>query len=194
IKAEDIAELHFQKEGQNEQLKREGSEWRITEPFQATVLPNQVDKIVKALAAPNCVRFETHIAKELKNYGLDKPYVRVSVTEVGGHSKSDAEDPDKNEAAKKDESKPKEKPKEHVLLIGQPTAVGAPTHFAKLGDAEAVFVVDQTVTGPLGQTALDLLDRTILRLAPKLIDRIRSNAGGAPLTLERDKDAWKVQS
>jgi hypothetical protein len=194
IKAEDIAELHLQKEGQNEQLKRDGSEWRITEPFQATALPNQVDKIVKALAAPNCVRFETHIAKELKTYGLDKPHLRVALVELSGRSKNGAEDPNKNDTPKKDETKPTEKPKEHVLLIGQPTAAGAPTRFAKLGDAEAVFVVDQTVTGPLDQSALDLLDRSILRLDPKSIVRIQSNAGGAMLTLDRDKETWQVQS
>ncbi|HEV2948622.1 MAG TPA: DUF4340 domain-containing protein [Gemmataceae bacterium] len=193
IKAEDIAELHLQKEGQNEQLKREGAEWRVVEPFRATALPNQVDKIVKALAAPNCVRFETHIAKELKTYGLDKPYLRVAVVsaEFGGRSKSGG---DKNDTEKKDESKTKEKLKEHVLLIGQPTAAGASTRFAKLGDAEAVFVVDQAVAGPLDQSALDLLDRGILRLDPKSIVRIQSNIGGATLILERDKEIWRVQS
>lgn len=196
VKAEDIAELHLQKEGQNEQLKRDGSDWRIVEPFQATALPNQVDKIVKALTAPSCVRYETHVAKELKTYGLDKPYLRVAVTssELGGRSKSGAEAVDKNEPEKKDESKGKEKPKEHVLLIGQPTADGAPTRFAKLGDAEAVFVVDQTLAGPLDQSALDLLDRSLLRLDPKSISRIQSSAGGSSLTLERDKEAWRVQT
>jgi len=196
IKAEDIGELHLQKEGQNEQLKREGAEWRIVEPFQATALPNQVDKIVKALAAPNCVRFETHVAKELKAYGLDKPYLRVAVTssEPGGGSNTRPEAPKNNDTKKKDEAKTKEKPKEHVLLIGQPTAAGASTRFAKLGDAEAVFVVDQTLSGPLDQSALDLLDRGILRLDPKSIVRIQTNVGGATLTLERDKETWRVQS
>jgi hypothetical protein len=196
IKAEDIAELHLQKEGQNEQLKREGAEWHIVEPFQATALPNQVDKIVKTLAAPNCVRFETHIAKELKTYGLDKPYLRVAVvsSELNGRSKSGAEASGKNDTEKKDETHAKEKSKQHVLLIGQPTAAGASTRFAKLGDAEAVFVIDQTVAGPLDQSALDLLDRSILRLDPKSIIRIQSNIGATTLTLERDRETWRVQS
>ena len=154
---EEISELRLQKEGQNEHLQRDGSSWRILEPFQAAALPHQVDKILKALAAPSCVRFETHVAKELKNYGLDKPYLRVAVTELSGRSKSGA---DEKEPEKKDATKTKEKPKEHVLLIGQPTAAGAATRFAKLGDGEAVFVVDQNLAGPLDQTALDLLDRT----------------------------------
>src|SRR4029077_2495164 len=131
LKTEEISELRLQKEGQNEHLQRDGSSWRILEPFQAAALPNQVDKILKALAAPSCVRFETHVAKELKTYGLDKPYLRVALTSVepSGRSKNGAE---KKEVAK-------EKPKEHVLLIGQPTAAGASTRFAKLGDGEAVF-------------------------------------------------------
>src|SRR6266851_5317105 len=121
LSAEDISELHVQKEGQNEHLKREGSTWRILEPFQADALPNQVDRILKALASPICVRFETHVAKELKTYGLDKPYLRVAVTsaESGGPSKSGAEEKEKE---KKEGLETKEKAKGHVLLIGQPTA------------------------------------------------------------------------
>jgi hypothetical protein len=196
IKADDITELHLQKEGQNEQLKRDGATWQIVEPFQAQALPNQVDKIVKALTMPNCVRFEAHVAKELKAYGLDKPYLRVAVTssESSGQSKVSPETPDKKESAKKDETKLKEKPKEHVLLIGQPTAAGAPTRFAKLGDGEAVFVVDQSLAGPLDQSALDLLDRILLRLNPQSIHKIQSNIGGSTLTLQREKDVWRVQS
>jgi hypothetical protein len=191
LQTEEISELRLQKEGQNEHLQRDGSNWRILEPFQAAALPNQVEKILKALSAPNCVRFETHVAKELKTYGLDKPYLRVAVTELSGRPKSGA---DEKDSEKKDEPKTKEKPKEHVLLIGQPTAAGAVTRFAKLGDGEAVFVVDQTLTGPLDRTALDLLDRTLLRLDPKSILRIQSDNGGTALTLSREKEAWRVQS
>jgi hypothetical protein len=183
LQSEDIAELRLQKDGQNEHLKKDGATWRILEPFQAAALPNQVNKILKALAAPSCVRFETHVAKELKTYGLDKPYLRVAVTSA-----------EKNDSEKKDDAKAKEKPKDHVLLIGQPTTPGAATRFAKLGDAEAVFVVDQALAEPLDQTALDLLDRSLLRLDPKSIVRIQSDASGSPLTLQREKDTWRVQS
>jgi hypothetical protein len=194
LQTEDIAELRLQKEGQNEHLKKDGATWRILEPFQAAALPNQVDKIVKALAAPSCVRFETHVAKELKTYGLDKPYLRVAVTSTdSGHSKSGPETPDKK-TENKEGAKANEKAKEHVLLIGQPTAPGAATRFAKLGDAEAVFVVDQTLAGSLDQTALDLLDRNLLRLDPKSIVRIQSDLSGSSLTLQHEKDTWRVQS
>jgi hypothetical protein len=194
IKADDITELHLQKEGQNEQLKRDGAAWRIVEPFQAAALPNQVDKIVKALTAPNCVRFEAHVAKELKTYGLDKPYLRVAVTSSEAKSKLGPEAVEKKEGEKKDDQIQKEKPKEHVMLIGQPTSAGAPTRFAKLGDAEAIFVVDQSLAGPLDQSPLDLLDRVLLRLNSQNIQRIQSTIGGTALTIQRDKEAWRVQS
>jgi Domain of unknown function (DUF4340) len=110
---------------------------------------------------------------------------------------SGAEKKDTNGGSKKDSEKKadaKEKPKEHVLLIGQPTAAGPGTRFAKLGDAEAIFVVDQSLTAPLDRGALDLLDRGLLRLEPETILRIQSTVGDSKLTLERDKDAWRVQS
>src|SRR5437773_5615294 len=88
----------------------------------------------------------------------------------------------------------KEDPKGHVPLLGQPTTMGAYPRFANLGDGVAVFVVDQNPAGPLHQTALDLLDRTLLRLDPKSILRIQSDSGGTALTLARDKEAWRVQS
>src|SRR5439155_3145279 len=134
------------------------------------------------------------VAKELKTYGLDKPYLRVAVTsaELSSRSQSGAEV--KKEVEKKEDAKAKEKAKEHVLLIGQPTAPGVATRFAKLGDAEAIFVVDQALAGPLDQTALDLLDRGLLRLDPKSIVRIQSNIGESSLTLQHEKDTWRVQS
>jgi hypothetical protein len=196
VKADEIAELRLQKEDRNELLKREGSSWQIVEPFAAPALPREVDKIVKALASPSCVRYEAHIAKELKTYGLDKPYLRVALTtaEKKDEIKPKDESKAKEEIKPKDETKSKEKAKEHVLLVGKPTAEGQKSRFAKLGDAEAVFVVDQALVTAVDQNALDLLDRELLKLNAKDISRIETTKGGTILTLRRDKDDWQVEA
>src|SRR5262249_52140328 len=110
--------------------------------------------------------------------------------------------PKKEEAAKKDEPKKeepkkdqpkKEEPKERVLLIGKPTAEGAATRYAKLGDAEAVFVVSGPFVGTVDKSALDLLARNLLALDTKNIPRVKST-GAETWTADRQGDRWQVEA
>lgn len=174
----DITDLRFQKEGQEFHLKREGPYWKIVEPFEARALSTRVKEMEDSLVKPAPARYEAHVAKELGAYGLDKPYLRVVLTT----------------APKKEGETIKEPAKDHVLLIGKPTGVGAEARFAKLGDSEAIFVVNADLVGQVSHSALDLLDHTLLALDANTITRIQSSEGGQTLSLQRDKDGWRVES
>src|SRR5262249_8290162 len=155
----DIKEVRVRKEGQEYRLKRDGLAWRIVEPFEAAAMANLVQPVITEMTNLRAERYEAHAAKELGTYGLDKPYLQLTVTTTVPKEGEDA----------------KEETKEHVLLIGKPTAADAKTRFAKLGNGEAIVVVGEKLAAAGDRTALDLLDRQLLTLETSAITRIQTN-------------------
>jgi hypothetical protein len=167
VPAEDVTALRVRQAGQEEyRLTRKDGAWRIGGPFDAPAQETLVEPMLSELAAPRCERYETAAAPDLKQYGLDQPHLRL----VLAMNKPDA--------------------KERTLLVGKATA-DPQQRFAKLADADAIFVVGGKLTSALDRGALDLLDRQLLTLDPKTIERVQVRGAG-PLTLERKGDAWRV--
>jgi hypothetical protein len=183
----EIAELRVQKGKEERHLKREGPNWKILAPFEASAMPTLVDPILKDLGVLQSERYEALAPKELAPYGLDKPYLRVVLT------------PGKKEKPKLPpgigpKEEPKEEPvKERVLLIGKPTKEGEKTRFAKLGDGEAVFVVNEKFVAAAEHDPLELLDRLLLMLEAGKITQIKTTAKDA-LTLDRKGAEWTLES
>jgi hypothetical protein len=208
LDAVDVAEIRHRQNDQEYQLKREGLGWKIVEPFQATAAAKAIEPLVNGLANPEAERYETHEAKDLAKFGLDKPFLRLTVIPAEKKESRDRsqesgvtgqESGDKgqqaDEAKKKDAGKPKagEPAKPRVLLIGKPTAEGAKSRFAKTEDDPAVFVVgDKFLTG-VERGALDLLDRKLLALDTASITEVKSSGQGQATTLKRDKETWQVE-
>src|SRR5262249_28020080 len=153
--------------------KREGQAWKITGPFEATAAANVAQPLVDELAHPRCERYVAHTAQDLAAYGLEKPYLRVTLP---GEPKEGS----------------KEETKERVLLIGQPTDKDAQARFAKLGESPAVFVLGEKTLAAVDRGALDLLERNLLALDPSTLERIQGKGLAGPLTLERKEGEWQV--
>src|SRR5207302_499157 len=75
---EEITELRLQKAGQEYRLKRDGQAWKIVD-LDAGAVPNMVQPMLDNLNTLRCERYEAHVAKEPEKFGLDQPYMRVSV-------------------------------------------------------------------------------------------------------------------
>lgn len=171
VAALDAAALRIQHGQEAEyRLVRDGKGWKIAGPFDAPIDAGQVATLLAALTAPRCERYENHGTKELDKFGLAKPFLRAVLVESG-----------------------KDK-KEHVLLIGNPTGKDETSRFAKLGDSDAIVVVNGPFISRLDAKALDFLDRNLLSIASKTITRIRSSGGEPGWTIARDKDVWEVQA
>jgi hypothetical protein len=155
------------------QLKRDGQLWKITGPFEATALADLARSMAEELANLRCERYAAHDAKEPATYGLDKPYLRLTLP---------AKPKEGSQEAAKEES----------LLIGKPVKQDAKARFAKLGDKPGVFILGEKTLTALDHGALDLLDRNLLTLSPSTIERIQSKGAAGPLTLERKGDEWQV--
>jgi hypothetical protein len=167
VAADDVTGLRVKQVGQEEyRLAKKDGGWYIGGPFDATAQAAMVEPMLAELAAPRCERYEAAQAADLKKYGLDQPHLRVALVT----NKRDA--------------------KERTLLVGG-AAADPQQRYAKLADGDAVFVVGPKLSGVLDRGALDLLDRRLLTLDPKTIERVQVN-GPAPLTLERKGEAWQV--
>ena len=200
MQPEDVAEVRVQKNGPEYRLDRAGENWKISGPFEAAAVADQVTLLVKELAGLKAERFTANTARDLREYGLDKPYLRVTLKPVA-----------KKEAAARDDKR--ENGHERVLLIGKsapspqplsaapgergrgegagPAGKEGQGRFARLADGEAIFVVADKVVASVDHDALDLLDRKLLSLDPAVIRRIQTAAGDAKFTLTKEKE-WRV--
>src|SRR5439155_12594972 len=112
-------------------LSRTESGWKLTGPFEATASTPAVQPLVDAVATPRAERYEAHKADDPAKYGLDKPELKLTVAVTG-----------------------EEKPK--TLVVGKLTAADLKSRFAKLADADAVFVVPESLVQAADTSALDL--------------------------------------
>jgi Domain of unknown function (DUF4340) len=170
VPVEDVTGLRVKQAGQEEyRLTHKDAGWQISGPFEAVAQSAIVGPMTGELLAPRAERYVTAkaTADKLKEYGLDEPHLRIVLA------------PNKPEAT------------ERTLLIGK-KAPEPQRHYAKLADGDAVFEVGEKLTAALDRGALDLLDRQLLTLDRKTIERIQSKGGTAPLTLARKGDDWQV--
>lgn len=189
LQAEEIGELRVQRDEEPEyRLIREGegekAAWKVWGPFDAKVNSAQVRKMLTDLSQLRCERYESHTAKELEKYGLDKPHLKLTLVPAIKKDKDD----------KKKETEKEKEPAERILLIGKKTDKDPPSYFAKLGKGDAVVVIGTNVVADVDHAALDLLDRQLLKLDTKAITRIKSTSGDATLTLERKEPGWQVET
>ncbi len=191
LQADEIAEIKMDKGAASFRLKRDGTNWRIAEPFEAGAAADQVQPLIDGLTKLNSERYEAQAVKQLGNYGLDQPYLRIAVTPTAKKDEVPAKDA-KDPKDAKEPKEAKEKPKGHVLLVGKPTSEGAKSRFAKLGDGDAVFVVGEKFVADVDKGALDLLDRKILAIDPKNVSTVKSTGKGGTLTLEKKDKDWTV--
>lgn len=170
--ADEIAGLTIRRAGQEFQVKRDGKNWRIVQPFAAAALAPTVEAMTKELADPRGDRYVVYAPKDLKPYGLDKPFLQVTLH--GGRG---------DKAGTK-----------HSLQIGSPTAPGAKTRYAKLADGRGVVVVSDALVAALDHGALDLLDRRLLSLNESTIAHIEKKQGNDDFTLTRAGSTWRAKS
>jgi Domain of unknown function (DUF4340) len=177
----DIAEVRVRR-GEEYALVHTGDEWKLSGPFSATVPANRVKALADELAHPKAEKYVAHAATDLAMYGLDNPYLRVTIKPAASKDKDNEKDKDKGKDAK-----------ERVLLVGKPVDKDGKARYARLGDAEAIFVLGEKAVAVVDQGPLDLLDRNLVALGGADIKSIRTTTGKDTFTLSRDKSGWHVE-
>lgn len=175
LDGDDLAELRVRRGDEEHVLKREGSSWKVAAPFEAAVPPDQARSLADDLGRLRAERVVAHTAKDLQEYGLDQPALRLTlVPKVAG-------------------DKPKEPtPKERILLVGKSPEKDPKTRYAKLADGDAVYVIGTKAVAAVDRSALDFLDRTLLSFDRQALQRLEREGTGSKLVVQKEKDEWRV--
>jgi hypothetical protein len=163
---EEIVRLRVRKKGQEPyDLTRKGAGWQVSGPFTVLAPAEVVGRLTAALSAPRCLEYAAHSAPDLSAYGLNEPEVSVTLTTKGGLR--------------------------HTLLVGGPAGFGG--RFARHDSDPAVLVVGDDLARTADQSALDFLDRHVLKVDPGAVTAVRRRQGGEVLELVKKEDAWHLR-
>ena len=150
-------------------VARENGQWKIVSPQALPADQVEVGAVVTRLADLRAQGFLSEDAAGVARY-LPKPQVRVTLTDQGGVTTT-------------------------VLLAPSPeTRGGAASAYAAVAGKGPVTLVDAKALDELARSPTELRDRRLLgALEPKDVKRVRVQAGGQAMVLERKGDTeWRV--
>jgi Domain of unknown function (DUF4340) len=150
-------------------VAREGDQWKIVAPELLPADQVEVGAVLTKLQDLRAQAFLSEDAAGIARY-LPKPEVRVAFTVQGGATTM------------------------VLLTSSRETRGGAPSAYAAVAGKGPVTLVDAKALTDLGRSANDLRDRRLLgSLEPRDIKRVRVQAGGQAMVLERSGDTeWRV--
>ncbi len=164
---DDIVKLRIHKAGQDEyQLIRQGEEWQVSGPFTVNAPHAVVDKLTAALRSPKVEEYRAHAVTDFDPFGLTDPAVKVTLTTKKG--------------------------KVYSFWVGRSTRSAPLGKLARLGNGSAVFVIGDALAKTVDQSALDFLDRDILKLDSNAITSFVRKRGEDVLELVKKDDAWQL--
>ena len=129
--------------------------------------------LTEELANLTAEKYVAHSSKDLASYGLDKPYLRITLP---------APTPEKGAAPPATPAKPT------TILIGKPTDTNPKARYAKTADSDAIVVLPEKAVTALDHGALDFVDRNVLTLDPQRLEKIKAKG----FALQKKGDAWSV--
>ncbi|HUR19469.1 MAG TPA: DUF4340 domain-containing protein [Vicinamibacterales bacterium] len=152
--------------GEDTALKKDAGGWTIVKPVTAPADQNNVNDIVTNLATLEEDRVVDENASDLKTYGLAQPRMDVTFAIAG-------------------EKEPKR------ILFGDknPTGVGV---YAKLPNANRVFLVGTSADTTFNRTAFDLRDKTALKIQQQDVNSLELISKNQTIRLEKNGEDWKM--
>lgn len=157
------------------ELKKEGFDWKIQGPFDATASFFLVQPMLDALANLKLAGYQAHQTDKPAEFGLDQPALEVAFTVM----------------EKGKEGEP-EKPRSRTLLFGK-AVEGKQEVYAKLADDPAIFRLPESVKINADKSALELLERRLLAVDTRKASRIQ-RTGAATLTASKSGMEWKIEA
>jgi hypothetical protein len=148
---------------------REAGQWKIVAPQPLPADQVEVGAVLTKLRDLRAQGFLGEDAAAVSRF-LPKPEVTIAVTDEAGATTS------------------------VVLAPSRETRGGAPSAYAAVAGKGPVVLVDGKLLGELARSANDLRDRRLLAgLEPKDVKRVRVQAGGQTMVLERKSETeWRV--
>jgi hypothetical protein len=165
--AAEVSSIDVTRGAETYKLMKAVPSWRLIGPFDGNASSQAVQPLLGAAGTLRAERYETHKADDLAKYGLLRPQLQIGVSTPAGAK---------------------------TALIGNSTGPNAKSRFAKLADADAVFVVPESVVAAIDRPAIDLLDRQLLSLNVNQIAELKGVGSDGNWSLRRNDGTWTIQS
>jgi hypothetical protein len=167
VAAGDVTRLRVEKAGEAPyELNRKGEGWQVSGPFSVAAPGEVVGRLTAALAAPRAAGYRAHAVSDFAPFGLDRPPLKVTLTTKNGT--------------------------QHALSLGDRTTAGAPGRLARTAGGAALFVVDEALARAADQSALDFLDKDLLKIDSNTITSFERKRGDSVLALAKGEDGWQL--
>lgn len=147
-------------------LQQAEANWKISAPFTATPFAEKMAELAKEIGAPKADSFVSLDSKDDAKFGLDKPFLQLTVT-----------DKDK---------------KEKTLVLGKIVSEEAGTRYARLKDKAPIAIVNPAFVKAVNIDALDLLDPLVMKQDPSKIKSFKIESLTNNIDIIREGETWKV--
>ena len=169
VEADKVEEITVKSEtGDRTTLKKNGSEWQIVAPADKAARADAAEAsgISTNLSNLEQQRVVEENAKNLADFGLEKPRVEVSFKSGG---------------------------QEHTLQIGSKTPTGNDL-YAKLGGQSKVFLIAAYLESTFNRSTFDLRDKTALKVDTQSVDSLEVTTENGTKKFAKVNGAWQLAS
>jgi len=166
FKADDVTEVSLVYGDHEIVVKKSGDNWQLAKPIEVAADATTAKNLASAIADCEVKKTLTEKATDLAPYGLDNPFVKVTV-KLGA----------------------KEMP---TILVGKNAPVGFSTYI-KRADEDKVLLTGSAFRSGMDKKVKDLRDKTILNFADKDVQKIELHGEGKDITLAQKDDTWSIE-
>ncbi len=165
LEADKVEEITLTFEGETSLLRKSEAGWKMIEPTPTDADPPEAISIAQALANLELVRVVEENPKDLAQYGLEKPAIRVDFKAQGNVNGS--------------------------LKLGDKNATQGEM-YAQKNDEKKVFLVSAFQETSFNRKPFDLRDKKILKFDRDKADTLTMARGTSSIELSRAGSEWKV--
>ena len=165
VETDKIDEITIAAGGETSLLKKSDAGWKMVEPAAADADPAEAIGVAQAIAGLERVRVVDDNPKDLAQYGLEKPAVRIDFKAQGNISGS--------------------------LKLGDKNATQGEL-YAQKNDEKTVFLVSAFQENSFNRKPFDLRDKKILKFDRDKADAVAIARGPGAIELARSGSEWKV--
>jgi hypothetical protein len=166
MKPDDVTRVELLQNGQSITLAKSGKQWQMEKPVQARADDAQVKQMIDGLLNATIDQSLAEKPKDLKQYGLDKPVLQVTLADAKGHQK--------------------------VLQTGV-KGIGSSSVYARTTDSPDLFLLSSYSVDDLAKKkAEDLRDKTALALDPNSVNQLSIQLPAQTTRVEKQGDKWQM--
>lgn len=183
----DAQKLIVARDGKTVVLTKKDEDWQLTQPVTAPADSSNVNNLLWEVDSLTAKRFVAESPKDLAEFGLQEPKVKVTI-EVKEEVEEDDDDGDDDDDADKEKV---EKERTIVLLIGNKIE-DEEDYYAKLAEGDNKDFVFTVSKYCFEKVTTELHDREVVNIAKGDVTEFVIRHKDETVTCKKEDDQWKV--